>query len=178
METKITFGDKLYAILSPISDAVKESNTEWFGENTQPLQASRMFYNAGKTFKTHKHKPNPRIINRTQEAFIVIKGSIKIDILEKNYNSDHIKSSFEELQRGIARGCHDGGYSIVCQQGQFYNPPSNVATLGSLTAKAGDIILIYDGFHKLSILEDNTICYEVKAGQFVVPLSEEKEFLE
>jgi len=38
--------------------------------------------------------------------------------------------------------------------------------LHTLTAKAGDIIILYRGYHDLKVLEDNSIFFEIKNGEF------------
>ena len=80
---KIALGDEVYAIESG-SDL--KDGSEWFGESFEPLQAQRMNYPSGKEFKVHKHVLNPRIIKRTQEAFIVINGKISVEVSDENKN--------------------------------------------------------------------------------------------
>lgn len=123
MDRVIEVGDKLYALATDANDENKIDSTEWYGKQYEPLQGSRMHYNK-KSFKNHKHKLNPRIIPRTQECFVVIRGEIQVDM----YNDE--------------------------------------TYLGTLTARAGEVIFVWDGFHKLSIVEDDTLCYEIKCGQF------------
>jgi mannose-6-phosphate isomerase-like protein (cupin superfamily) len=110
--------------------------TDWLGKDTESLQASVMRYNKGKVFKTHQHKMNPRCLNYTQEAFIVIKGSLQVDI----YKDKNLK-------------------------------------LGTLIANAGDIICVWRGYHRISILENDTVAYELKAGAFT-SVELDKEFLD
>lgn len=153
MNQVITHNNRTLALLSKFNEIDKDNNTEWFGKESEPLQGSRMSYNAGKTFKTHKHKLNPRIINRTQEAFVVIRGKIQIDVFE----------SYDD-------------YLYVCHA-PFTKSIKKGRLLGSLVAEAGDIIFVWGEFHKISILEDNTVCYELKAGQFT-SVEEDKEFLD
>lgn len=139
---KIEYNGRIYAELVEF-DSYKNlsvTGTSWFGKETEPLQGSVMNYDKGKTFKTHKHKLNPRIINYTQEAFIVIQGSLQVDIFEE--------PSF---------------------------PQDPMVNCGTLIAKAGDIIFVWRGFHKISILEDKTVAYEIKAGSFT-SVQEDKEF--
>ena len=127
------YGGELYAIYAP-NEEMKDGS-EWFGEGHFPLQASRMVFRSGKEFKPHKHVLNPRLIKRTQEAFIVISGRMAVEI-------------FNEKKEFIA----------------------------SFEAKAGDLILLYKGYHAVKILED-CVAYEIKAGQYDGYLSEEKEWL-
>jgi len=148
----------LYALMSP-SDNTEQNKSEWFGKETSPLQGSRMRYNAGKSFKTHQHKLNPRIINYTQEAFIVIKGKIQIDVYTRE-NKEQLAQIF--LEKGIIDSIEATRYGIN--------------HLGSLVAEAGDVIFIWKGYHKLTVLEDDSNFYEIKSGQFT-SVQEDKEFL-
>lgn len=129
---QIKSGEEVYAIL--VSGTPKE-NTEWFGEPHHPLQASRMNYKSGKAFRAHKHLMNPRIINRTEEAFVVISGKIAVDIFDDN---------------------------------QYH--------LGRLIANAGELVIVYKGYHLVTIVED-AVCFEIKAGQFNGYISEEKMYV-
>lgn len=43
---------------------------------TEPLQLAVLGYNAGKTFKPHKHIYHDKIVKITQEAWVVIKGKV------------------------------------------------------------------------------------------------------
>lgn len=133
MTLVIEVEDKLYAEkIDPTSFGANSSH--WVGKHFEPLQGSVMRYDR-KTFRNHKHILNPRIIKRTQEAFIVVRGSIGITIF-------HEKSKVE---------------------------------LGYLEAKAGEAIFIWDGYHEIEFLEEDTIAYEIKSGQFTT-ISEDKEF--
>jgi mannose-6-phosphate isomerase-like protein (cupin superfamily) len=81
MTTEIkSHNNEIYAILARILDL--KDGSEWFGEPAESLQAQRMNYPNGKTFKAHRHILNPRIIKRTQEAFIVISGRIAVDVYD------------------------------------------------------------------------------------------------
>jgi len=48
--------------------------------------------------------------------------------------------------------------------------------LKKLIAKAGDIVLIYRGYHDLEVLEDNSIFFEIKNGPFTT-VEEDKVYL-
>lgn len=50
------------------------------------------------------------------------------------------------------------------------------ALLEKVILKAGDIILLYRGYHGLVIVNDNSIFYEIKAGKFT-SVEEDKEFI-
>ena len=47
-------------------------------------------------------------------------------------------------------------------------------SLGKLIAKAGDIVLLYRGYHALEVLEDNSVFFEIKNGPFTT-VEEDKE---
>ncbi len=139
MNRTIEVKDKLYALVTSAGEIPKLGTSQWYGKDYEQLQGSRMNYPGGKSFKTHKHVMNPRIIKRTQECFVVISGKIQIDIFIKPDKNS---------------------------QAQF---------LGSLTAEAGEAIFVYDGFHKLSVVEE-AVFYEIKCGAFTT-VEEDKEFL-
>ena len=77
---EIRLGEELFAIF--VSSHGIQDGTEWFGSQIESIQASRMKYQAGKIFRAHHHILNPRTIKRTQEAFIVIKGRIAVDVYD------------------------------------------------------------------------------------------------
>ena len=77
---KIAIGEEVYAILISMSE-IKEGS-EWFGNPIESLQAQRMKYPAGKSFRVHHHILNPRTIKRTQESFIVISGKLAVDVYD------------------------------------------------------------------------------------------------
>jgi len=130
----------IYAQLVEHKNYIDKCNkTEWFGNNVFPLQGSLMCYGSHKTFKAHRHILNPRIINKTQECFVVIKGRLSVKISNK---------------------C-DG----------------KIIEMGTLMAGPGDAIFVWAGFHEVKILEDGTMAYEIKAGQFNGVVSDDKEFL-
>lgn len=82
MKQSIFVGDEPYAILASL-ETLKEGTT-WFGGQHESLQASRMKYPGGKTFRVHRHILNPRTVKRTQESFIVISGRLAVDIYDNN----------------------------------------------------------------------------------------------
>ena len=110
--------------------------TKWYSDKLEPLQGARMFYHAGKEFKVHSHKLNPRTVNHTQEALICFAGKAEVEV----YNFD------KEL-------------------------------IETVILESGSIIFLYRGYHGLKIKHNNTILYELKAGQFS-SVEDDKEFLE
>lgn len=80
---KICVGDEVYAIL--VSQKSEKKGTTWIGEPYESLQGSIMKYGGGKGFRLHRHILNPRMIQRTQEAFVVISGKIAVIMHDKNF---------------------------------------------------------------------------------------------
>lgn len=79
--TSVEHDGLLYALkISPPEDAADQGRTKWFGENFFSLQGSLMHYGKGSKFKEHRHKLNPRIINKTQECFVVVRGAIRVEV--------------------------------------------------------------------------------------------------
>ena len=94
-----------------------------------------MQYDAGKEFREHRHKLNPRTIELTQECFIVFAGRIRVVITP-----------------------------------ELALPPQ------TLEAGRGEAVFVWGGFHRLEIVEDGTLVYEIKAGSFTT-VEADKEFL-
>lgn len=122
MKNAIELNGEVYALLADGESL--SPGTQWFGDSFQPLQASRMVYGAGKDFRAHKHILNPRIIKRTQEAFVVITGKIGIDIFgeDKNFMGTLEASGGEAIF--VYRGYHyvkilEGGIFYEIKAGQF-----------------------------------------------------------
>ena len=80
---EIKIGDEVYAIL--VSKKDSKEGTQWIGKSFEPLQGSRMQYPAGTIFRVHRHILNPRMIQRTQEAFVVISGKIAVDMHDSKF---------------------------------------------------------------------------------------------
>jgi len=112
---KLCVGDEVFAILAAVDDVIEGS--EWFGNQFESLQASRMKYAAGKSFRVHHHILNPRTIKRTQESFIVIRGRIAVDIYDN-------KAAFVgtlEAGPGEAIFVYRGGHGVrVLEDAVFY----------------------------------------------------------
>ena len=103
----IIVGEEVYALLSPLKD-LKYGSTQWFGEKIESLQASRMSYPTGKSFRVHHHILNPRTIKRTQEAFIIISGKIAVDVYD---NKPSLLGTLE-AEAGDAIFVYRGGHGV------------------------------------------------------------------
>ena len=102
----ISIGDETYAILVS-SEGIKEGS-EWIGSQFESLQASRMKYSSGKSFRIHHHILNPRTIKRTQESFIVISGKVAVDI----YDNKALLIGTLEAGPGEAIFVYRGGHGV------------------------------------------------------------------
>jgi hypothetical protein len=138
---------------SPKNINITEKRSYWLGKQTDNLQGSLMCYNK-KDFAIHKHRLNPRLINHSQEAFIVLQGVVEIDIYE-DYADENGDKHF--------------GYTVKEDvNGNQY------IYLGTLTAREKDIIIVWKGYHAVKFTADNTLAYELKAGSFGGVVSEDK----
>lgn len=136
---QISIGDEVYAI--HVSSGTLKDGSEWFGGQTEALQASRMVYSKDKTFRVHHHILNPRTIKRTQEAFIVISGRVAVDIYDTPKPKDNWEAKLlGTLEAGpgeavfVYRGGHGirvledvvmfevkaGQFSVVSEDKEFY----------------------------------------------------------
>lgn len=115
---KLSVNDEVYAILASMDD-LKEGS-EWFGSQFEPLQVSRMKYESGKKFRVHHHLLNPRIIKRTQEAFIVISGKLAVDVYDQRMPCPNLIGTLE-AGPGEAILVYRGGHGVrVLESGVFY----------------------------------------------------------
>lgn len=87
--TKVEHDGVLYAMqVSPKDDLPALGKTQWFGESSFSLQGSLMHYDLGESFRTHRHRVNPRVIERTQECFIVVAGAIRVNVSAESHLPD------------------------------------------------------------------------------------------
>ena len=107
MTDKICIGEEVYAILASAKQEAKEGS-EWFGSQIESLQAQRMKYPAGKSFRIHHHILNPRTIKRTQESFIVISGRVAVDV----YDNKAVLIGTLEAGAGEAIFVYRGGHGV------------------------------------------------------------------
>lgn len=71
--------------------AIFHKQNEWkqgldfLTEDKDYIQAGTWWYEKGRVLKAHRHKTNPRIVERTQETFILLEGRLRVDLYdEKN----------------------------------------------------------------------------------------------
>lgn len=79
---EIRYRRELHAIAFNISEISK--GTEFFGNNDDGLQISALRYDAGKILQNHIHKHRPRVINRTQECWVVLKGNAIANVFSED----------------------------------------------------------------------------------------------
>ena len=85
-----------------------KEGSEWFGDKHESLQAQRISYPQGHSFKSHFHILNPRTIKRTQEAFIVISGRLAVTM----FNMDGVGIGELEAGPGEAVFVYRGGHGV------------------------------------------------------------------
>lgn len=154
MTGEIKLNDVIYACcFSPSDINISEKKSYWFGRQTDNLQGSLMCYDK-KDFAIHKHRLNPRLINYSQEAFVILQGEVQVDMYED------FKDENDEPRNGF----------IVVEDinGKKY------IYLGTLLAKEKDIIIVWKGYHAVKFIQDNTLAYELKAGSFGGVVAEDK----
>lgn len=127
--------DEIYAIL--VSNNTIQEGTEWIGSQFESLQASRMKYPKGKSFRVHHHILNPRTIKRTQECFIVINGKIAVDVYDKTSLLGTLEASNGEaifvyrgghgvriLENSLLYEVKAGSYTYVSEDKEFMSDKS------------------------------------------------------
>ena len=86
MNEIILNGNK-YAIFGDTNEI--NYGTTFYGSPEENLQFSALRYKKGKIFQNHIHKYRPRTIERTQEAWVVLKGKVKVFVSDENKKIIH-----------------------------------------------------------------------------------------
>lgn len=111
----LTRGGEIYAI--KVEKETLKQGSDWIGESFEPLQGQRVCGEIGKKFRLHRHVMNPRIIKRTQEAFIVISGIIQVNI----YDDERVIIGSVLIDEGEALFVYRGYHSLkVIKDCVFY----------------------------------------------------------
>ncbi len=84
---EIKHNGKVYAIFGD-TDEMKHGST-FIGSPEERLQFSVLIYDKGKVFQNHIHKHRPRVIEKTQESWVVLKGMVKVFIFDENKGIIH-----------------------------------------------------------------------------------------
>jgi len=99
----------VYAIFGDTNEI--NYGTTFFGSPDAKLQFSALRYKKGKVLQNHIHKYRPRTVERTQESWVVLKGSAKVFVSDENKKIIH-EQIIKSGQFFISyRGGH--GYEIL-----------------------------------------------------------------
>tara|TARA_B100001248_G_scaffold227841_1_gene186488 strand:- start:637 stop:1041 length:405 start_codon:yes stop_codon:yes gene_type:complete len=85
-----------------------KDGTTFYTADNDFLQVASIFKNDKFEIKPHVHKENIRYTNRTQEAWILIKGNIKIDFFD--IDNSYLSSDF--LNPGDISILYNGGHAF------------------------------------------------------------------
>ena len=77
---KITYKKKLYAL---IIDYNKKNGLNFFTDPKMTQQVAFMKYGSKKMIKPHFHKKFARVINKTSEVLIILKGVLRVNFYDK-----------------------------------------------------------------------------------------------
>lgn len=75
---EIALDGNIYAIFGDTNDI--GYGTTFFGSPEERLQFSALRYKKGKVLQDHIHKHRSRIVERTQESWVVLRGKAKVRI--------------------------------------------------------------------------------------------------
>lgn len=75
---EIVLNGNIYAIFGDTNDI--DYGTTFFGSPEERLQFSTLRYKKGKILQDHIHKHRSRIVEQTQESWVVLKGKAKVRI--------------------------------------------------------------------------------------------------
>jgi len=84
---KVILDGYAYAIFGDVNEENKD--TTFVGSPEERLQFSVLKYDKGKVFQNHIHKVRTRIIVKTQESWIVLRGSVKAFIFNNSERLIH-----------------------------------------------------------------------------------------
>lgn len=98
-----------YAIFGDTNEI--DYGTTFYGSPEEKLQFSALRYKKGKIFQNHIHKYRPRTIERTQEAWIVLKGKVKVFVSDENKKIIHEQNMISGQFFISYKGGH--GYEIL-----------------------------------------------------------------
>lgn len=122
--TEIKYKGKVYAVIGNIRDAAV-NKTQFADYPEERLQFSVLNYNQGKVFQNHVHKHRPRVIEKTQECWVVMKGVVHAKIFAEDKKLIFTKILYSGDFIIQYRGGH--GYTIMedktivveCKLGDF-----------------------------------------------------------
>lgn len=82
MIKKVIFDGQLIALI--ISHRFEQQGVNFFTPDEASLQLAYMQLNRGKKIQSHIHNPVPRLVEYTQEAIVLKRGKLRLDL----YSSD------------------------------------------------------------------------------------------
>ena len=81
---QITHNSEVVAIFHKLSEW--KEGLDFITDDNAYIQAGTWNYNKDKVLKAHRHKINPRTVNRTQETFVLLSGRLRVDLYDENNN--------------------------------------------------------------------------------------------
>jgi len=89
----------------------KEGRTD-ISPPSQFIQCAALSLYGGQTFNAHKHIENPRIVDRAQESWCIMKGKVKAVL----YDLDNTILEEVELSAGDISITYKGGHNYVAME--------------------------------------------------------------
>lgn len=77
---KSLIDDTILGIIIEIDEF--EKGTKFHGDRKEPIQVATFKYDNGRILRNHRHIERTRIIDKTQEAIVVLRGSCEIRIFD------------------------------------------------------------------------------------------------
>lgn len=105
----ITYKDEVVAIFHKANEW--KEGLDFLTPDTTYIQAGTWNYNKNKVLKAHRHKHNPRVINRTQETFILLSGKLRVELYDDN-NDIFLKEELSAGDIGIIFNIGHGYYIL------------------------------------------------------------------
>jgi len=106
---KVMFCGSIYAIFGDVYQ--KDFGTTFIGDPEEMIQFSVLRYKRGHVLQSHIHKIRLRTIWRTQESWVVLRGSAKVSIFDESKRLIHEQTLTAGQFYISYRGGH--GYEIL-----------------------------------------------------------------
>ena len=84
---EIVLNGNVYAIFGDTNDI--DYGTTFFGSPEERLQFSALRYKKGKALQDHVHRHRLRIVERTQESWVVLKGKARVRVFTETKRLIH-----------------------------------------------------------------------------------------
>ena len=79
---QITYNNEVVAIFHKLSEW--KEGLDFITDDNAYIQAGTWNYNKDRVLRAHRHKINPRTVNRTQETFVLLSGRLRVDLYDEN----------------------------------------------------------------------------------------------